>query len=123
MSLSLSDEDKNILSRYGVVDMSNHINDFSDTAAIIEQMDLVISVDTSVVHLAGAMGKPTINLLHFVNDWRWQNNREDSPWYPTMRLYQQAWNNDWVELITRLTPTLKNMAAQFEKTGEVNLYS
>jgi hypothetical protein len=63
--------------------------DFSDTAALIAEMDLVISVDTSVLHLAGAMGAPVWGLLPYACDWRWLLERSDSPWYPTMRLFRQ----------------------------------
>jgi hypothetical protein len=74
--------------------------DFADTAAIIEQLDLVISIDTSVAHLAGAMGKPCWTLLPYMHtDWRWLRDRSDSPWYPTMRLYRQTAARDWSAVI------------------------
>ena len=78
-----------------VVDMGAKIKNFSDTAAIIENLDLIISVDTSVAHLAGAMGKPTWVLLGFLPDWRWFLGREDSPWYPGMKLFRQRRKGDW----------------------------
>ena len=68
---------------------------FLDTAAIIENLDLVISVDTSVVHLAGAMGKPVWTLLPYYSDWRWLKDRNDSPWYPAMRLFRQPEPGRW----------------------------
>jgi ADP-heptose:LPS heptosyltransferase len=86
----------------GVVDVSNELDDFSDTAALIANLDRVISVDTAVAHLAGAMGKPTTLLLPHVADWRWMRDREDSPWYPTMRLLRQAEPGDWDPPIDRL---------------------
>jgi hypothetical protein len=70
--------------------------DFADTAAIVAGLDLVISIDTSVAHLAGAMGKPCWTLLPAIHcDWRWLRERSDSPWYPSMRLYRQATPRDW----------------------------
>ncbi len=69
--------------------------DFADTAAVIDNLDLVISVDTAVLHLAGAMGKKVWGLLPFEADWRWMLDRSDSPWYPTMRLFRQAGAGDW----------------------------
>lgn len=85
-----------------VVDLSPHLQDFAATAAAIEQMDLVISVDTSVAHLAGALGKRVWLLLPFAPDWRWMLGRDDSPWYPTMRLLRQARIGDWTEVIEKL---------------------
>jgi tetratricopeptide (TPR) repeat protein len=77
--------------------------DFADTAAIIAGLDLVISIDTSVAHLAGAMGKPCWTLLPFIHaDWRWLRGRTDSPWYPSLKLYRQARPLDWSETVDRL---------------------
>ncbi len=81
--------------------------DFSDTAAAMENLDLIISVDTSVLHLAGAMGKPTWALQGFVPDWRWMLNRDDSPWYPTMRLFRQQELGNWDDAFRRLTEQLQ----------------
>lgn len=72
-----------------LVNLEDELNDFADTAAVIANMDLVISVDTAVAHLAGAIGKTVWTLLPFVPDWRWLQNRDDSPWYPSMRLFRQ----------------------------------
>jgi Flp pilus assembly protein TadD len=82
------------------------LRDFADTRAVIETLDLLIAVDTAVVHLAGAMGKPVWTLLPFVPDWRWMLEREDSPWYPTMRLFRQAYNGDWDSVIRRVVDAL-----------------
>ncbi len=72
-----------------IIDLAPLLTDYAETAAAISHLDLVISVDTSVVHLAGAMGKETWVLLPFAPDWRWMLDRDDSPWYPTMRLFRQ----------------------------------
>lgn len=76
-------------------DFGEEISDFADTAAIIENLDLVISIDTSVVHLAGAMGKSVWTLLPICPDWRWMTGRDDSPWYPSMKLFRQPAPGDW----------------------------
>jgi tetratricopeptide (TPR) repeat protein len=76
-------------------DLSHHINDFGDTAAIMANLDLVIAVDTSVAHLAGALGRPCWVLLPYAGEWRWLLNRADSPWYPTLRLFRQPRRGDW----------------------------
>jgi tetratricopeptide (TPR) repeat protein len=81
--------------------------DFSDAAALVESMDLVISVDTAVAHLAGALGKRTWRLLPVSSDWRWMLHREDSPWYPTMRLYRQQAAGDWGSVFARVTADLR----------------
>ena len=83
-------------------DYTQEIKDFSDTAALIENLDLIISVDTAVAHLAGALGKPVWTLLPFAADWRWLLEREDSPWYPTMRLFRQPSHGDWEAVISRV---------------------
>lgn len=82
------------------------VTDFAELAAIIEQLDLVISVDTSVAHLAGAMGKDVWVMLPYAPDWRWMTDRTDSPWYPTMRLYRQSAPGDWHGVISAITEAL-----------------
>jgi tetratricopeptide (TPR) repeat protein len=78
------------------------LDDFDDTAAVLSLADLVIVVDTSVAHLAGALGRPTWLLVPFAPDWRWQLDRVDSPWYPTMRLFRQPAPGDWASVIERV---------------------
>ncbi|HEY8099799.1 MAG TPA: tetratricopeptide repeat-containing glycosyltransferase family protein [Burkholderiaceae bacterium] len=90
------DADKHILqSRTDILNFENALNDFSDTAALCELMDIVISVDTSVAHLAGALGKPTFVLLPYFPDWRWLLDRSDSPWYPSVKLFRQSSMGEW----------------------------
>jgi predicted O-linked N-acetylglucosamine transferase (SPINDLY family) len=90
----------------GVIDLRYEIGDMADTAALMTNLDLVIAVDTSVVHLAGALGRPTWLLLPFAPDWRWMLEREDSPWYPTMRLFRQTERDGWEPVVERLRAAL-----------------
>jgi len=78
-----------------VLNLGGRLHDFADTAAVVAQLDLVISVDTALVHLAGALGKPVWNLLPFSADWRWQTSGDTSPWYPSMRLFRQDQPGNW----------------------------
>jgi hypothetical protein len=96
-----------------LIDLQDEQKDFADTAAIVAHLDLVISVDTSVVHLAGAMGKPVWVLLHNSADWRWLLAREDSPWYPTARLFRQSEHGKWQDVIARVERELLERAAKF----------
>lgn len=84
----------------GVINLMDQIYDFADTAALIEQLDLVISIDTSVVHLAGTLGKPVWLMLPFAPDWRWLLDRNDSPWYPNLRIFRQKNPGDWADVIS-----------------------
>ena len=93
-----------------ITDFTSEFNDFADTAAFIANLDLVIAVDTSVAHLAGAIGKPVWVLLPFSPDWRWLLDRPDSPWYPTMRLFRQKTYGDWTDVIRGVTDKLKSGA-------------
>jgi tetratricopeptide (TPR) repeat protein len=95
----------------GLIDHSDEFDNMADTAALIEQLDLVISVDTSVAHLAGALGKPVWVLLAYVPDWRWMLDREDTPWYPTMRLFRQPAIGDWSMPIRQIARELSLMPA------------
>jgi Flp pilus assembly protein TadD len=87
----------------------NPLTDFADTAALIASLDLVISVDTSVAHLAGALGKPVWTLLPFLADWRWSLHREDTPWYPTMRLFRQPTAGDWPTVLHHVAAELNQL--------------
>ena len=94
--------DKQVLNGSNIKQHGDELNDFSDTAALCELMDLVISVDTSVAHLAGAIGKTTWVLLPHVPDWRWLLDREDSPWYPSIKIYRQPSHGDWDSVMKRI---------------------
>jgi tetratricopeptide (TPR) repeat protein len=95
--------------RGDILHVGDELGDFSDTAELISQLDLVISVDTSVAHLAGALGKPVWILVTHIPDWRWLLDREDSPWYPTARLFRQPRVDDWDSVITRVHDALREM--------------
>lgn len=90
-----------------LIDLTEHIADFADTAAFMSELDLIISVDTAAAHLAGALGRSVWTLLPFVPDWRWGLGREDTPWYPTMRLFRQATAGDWECVMHRVAEELK----------------
>ena len=91
-----------------ILSFAGHFNNFVDTAALIDSLDLVISVDTSVAHLSGALGKSTFILLPSTPDWRWLLDREDSPWYPSVRLYRQAAMGEWNAVLDRVNSDLNN---------------
>ncbi len=90
-----------------VVDWTDELQDFSDTAALIENLDLVIAVDTSVAHLAGALAKPFWLLNRYTTCWRWLLDRDDSPWYPTARQFRQDERRDWNDVMTRVQAALR----------------
>ncbi|WP_074169420.1 tetratricopeptide repeat protein [Caballeronia hypogeia] len=97
-------------------DPTDEVRDFADTAAIIECLDLVVTVDTSVAHLAGALGKPVWILSRIDGCWRWLREREDSPWYPTARLFHQRTPDDWTEAVERVAHALRAWRAGFIAT-------
>ena len=94
-----------------IEDMSFQLNNYAETAAVINQLDLVITVDTSVAHLAGALGKPVWTLLCFNPDWRWLQEGENTPWYPTMRLFRQSALREWQEVVEKVQAELLKMVA------------
>ncbi len=102
--------DAGLLTEAGAVMLGSEFSDFSDTAAAISNLDLVISVDTSVAHLAGALGKPVWLLLPFAADWRWLTARSDSPWYPTARLFRQIGYGAELELARTVRDELTRFA-------------
>ncbi|SPE39249.1 TPR repeat-containing protein (fragment) [Candidatus Sulfopaludibacter sp. SbA3] len=97
-------------SRLPFVPLGRELTDFADTAALVIGLDLVISVDTSVAHLAGALARPVWTLLPFAPDWRWMRERADSPWYPTMKLFRQSRRKDWPGVLARLREELSALA-------------
>lgn len=110
-SLQVGEKDRLPLPRefaHMVVDLTDEINDFADTAALIANLDLVITIDSAVAHLAGAMGKPVWLMLHSPCDWRWMSDRQDSPWYPSMRLFRQQVSGGWPQVVMEVASALGN---------------
>jgi tetratricopeptide (TPR) repeat protein len=107
-------EDKALLEQAGVVDLTDDLSDFAETAALVSCLDVVITVDTGVAHLAGALGRPTWLMLPYAPDFRWLLDREDSPWYPAMRLFRQTATRDWNELIDRVRTALAARIQSFK---------
>jgi ADP-heptose:LPS heptosyltransferase len=103
---SRPDEKVEIAAETRLADFTAHLSDFNETAALIQSLDLVITVDTSIAHLAGALAKPVWILLAYAPDWRWLWDRNDSPWYPTARLYRQTRYGDWSDVLERLSAEL-----------------
>jgi tetratricopeptide (TPR) repeat protein len=94
-----------------LVDLGTDLTDFTETAAVIANLDLVIAVDTSVVHLAGAMATPVWTMLAYEPDWRWMLQRSDSPWYPTMKLFRQPSPGDWQRVVQQVATELSHYRA------------
>jgi tetratricopeptide (TPR) repeat protein len=97
--------------RFPVTDLGGQLDDFVDTAAVMKNLDLVITSDTSIAHLAGALGVPVWVALHEFSDWRWLQNRDDCPWYPTMRLCRQARLGQWEDVFHRIAEALRERLA------------
>src|SRR5262249_8933458 len=103
----LRDSDQALLTgRPDVTNLGPRLEDFADTAAVIDLMDLVVTADTAVAHLAGALGKPVFILLPPTPDWPWQLERTDSPWYPTARLFRQKKRGDWDGVLAEVKAAL-----------------
>ncbi|MFP3248229.1 MAG: glycosyltransferase family 9 protein, partial [Paraburkholderia sp.] len=92
--------------RGALLDVAGRLESFADTAGLIAHLDLVISVDSAVAHLAGALGKPVWIALPFTPDWRWQLKRNDSPWYPGVRLFRQNVRGDWTHVVAEIRAAL-----------------
>jgi hypothetical protein len=99
------------LAAAGLIDLTAHISDFADTAALLAELDLIISVDTAVAHLAGAMARPVWTLLPLQSEWRWGPAGEATPWYPTMRLFRQPAWGDWGAVVQRVAAELRTVQA------------
>jgi hypothetical protein len=100
-----------------ILDWVYHCEDLVDTAALVTQLDLVISVDTSVAHLAGALGKPVWLMSRYEGEWRWIVGRTDSPWYPSMRIFQQPAHGDWDSVLADVAQALAPLAAEAGQLG------
>jgi ADP-heptose:LPS heptosyltransferase len=92
--------------RTDIFDVSDALTDFVETASLVSCLDLVITVCTSVAHLSATMARPTWVMLPYVADWRWLDNRDDSPWYPTVRLFRQGETRDFADVVTRIRAEL-----------------
>jgi Tfp pilus assembly protein PilF len=100
-----------------IIDLTRELKDFSDTAALVDNLDLVISVDTSTAHLAGALGKPVWILNRFDTCWRWLLDRTDSPWYPTARLYRQQKAGHWDDVVQQIKRDLVRFQPELDRTS------
>lgn len=106
VSLQVGPHSGEITQRFGVPDRSSDLTDFSQTAALVAALDLVIAVDTSTAHLAGALGRAVWVMLPYAPDWRWVVGRDDSPWYASMRLFRQTRPGDWAGVAARVAAEL-----------------
>jgi hypothetical protein len=108
----LPTQDRESLARFpAMTDLADELTDFGETAALVEALDLVITVDTSIGHLAGALGKPAWIMIPKAADWRWLLQREDSPWYPSLRLFRQDKPGAWDDVIARVRSALGSLLA------------
>jgi len=105
------DDDSGEIDRWAgprpLVDWTGELHDFAETAALMQALDLVVTIDTGIAHLAGALGRPACVLLPYAPDWRWMTNRADSPWYPTARLFRQDAPGDWEPVVDQLMKALQ----------------
>jgi len=101
--------------KHRVIDLSAGFSDFAETAALLANLDLLISVDTAVVHLAGALGKPVWLLNRYASCWRWQMARSDSPWYPgVLRIFRQTTAGDWGGVLAEVRQALMGLSEELE---------
>jgi tetratricopeptide (TPR) repeat protein len=127
ISLQKDDSDQQLQqlteSGQSILNWMDASDDLLDTAALIAQLDLVISVDTVIVHMAGALGKPVWLLNRYESEWRWLTEGETSPWYPTVRIFRQPAIHDWDSVIAMILTELRKLAAHEEKPAEGGLLS
>lgn len=117
----IRDQDRAFLcEREDIIDLTEQLTDFSETAALVSCLDLVISVDTSVVHLAGALGAPVWTMLPFNPDWRWLLNRDDSPWYQSMKLFRQPTRGDWASVVDNVRGELEALVSVWRSRDKAN---
>jgi len=107
LQVQLREGDEKLLSKHSIPSLGELIRDFGDTAQVLSGLDLFIGVDTSVAHLSGAMGLETWILLSYAADWRWMEDRDDCPWYPTVRLFRQPRPGDWDSVLKTVGKELK----------------
>jgi tetratricopeptide (TPR) repeat protein len=111
-----SEQVRTLADRFNVLELGSRLDEgtgaFEDTAAVLQHLDLIITSDTALPHLAGALGVPVWVALPFTPDWRWLRQREDSPWYPTMRLFRQREQGNWAEVFERITAAVQQRLAQ-----------
>src|SRR5262249_53346594 len=105
--------------RFPVTDLGSRLDDFLDTAAVMMNLDLVVTADTATAHLAGALGVAVWVALPFAPDWRWLLQREDSPWYPTLRLFRQARPGDWDDVFERTASELRKLVEPTDRTPPI----
>jgi hypothetical protein len=116
LQCDVHNEDDDILRRHpAILCVGHEVKDFADTAAIISLLDVIVSVDTAVAHLAGALGKPVFILLPYAAEFRWMVSRQDSPWYPTARLFRQPRPGDWETVVTRVRVSLEEHSARLKR--------
>jgi hypothetical protein len=115
------DDAKVLNDRGDLAHFGDKLDTFTDTAAVISNLDLVISVDTSLAHLAGALAKPVWILLPLVPDWRWLLHREESPWYPTARLFRQSSPGGWSDVISRVVVELDKLLHVYEECASAQI--
>jgi tetratricopeptide (TPR) repeat protein len=106
---SPADELMTAPAEWDIVDLGPELNDFADTAAALANLDLLVTIDTAIAHLGGAMASKTWTMLVQIADWRWMHDREDSPWYPTMRLFRQPLKGDWNTVIAAVVQALRKL--------------
>jgi Family of unknown function (DUF6165) len=105
-----------VAGQFSVIDLGSRLDEtsgaFMDTAAVMKNLDLIVTSDTAIAHLAGALGVPVWVAISYIPDWRWLMQRDDSPWYPTMRLFRQREAGNWAELFDRIAAELKKLTSK-----------